>query len=276
MDMKDNVALFESLPRPEILPNSERNHWVVSVGRLPIDPPGDFILAILPEQRILQRGPEDILSESGNLEREAEALIPLLLDLFIKGGEFSVGDQPAIPQPLAPFTWALRNHRMVQAINNRLVHYGIGNGTELGTLHVCTAKEWDLVDGIWDKLRYMIVDLMCLQIYPGDSSRCHGCGLSTDALLEPLVACVACNRAFYHSADCQTRHLSQHLTTCNKNRAGNIISYYTAASGNIENSDINAQTYYRIVARFRPSALALIRALHLDDLLVPNDSFAMV
>ncbi|KAJ0162667.1 hypothetical protein CTA2_4206 [Colletotrichum tanaceti] len=97
----------------------------------------------------------------------------------------------------------------------------------------------------------------------GDTSRCHGCRLSSDKFSVPLKKCSACGKAWYHSQDCQRKHWKEHKPDCLANRPGRVsdspfpdpLSRF-AANG--------AYEYYNDVARKSPEARSLLLSLRLD------------
>ncbi|KAK3309256.1 uncharacterized protein B0T15DRAFT_391441 [Chaetomium strumarium] len=213
MDVK--VHLFNILPRPEKAPTDDSvpNHWVFGVCHLDIPPSADIVLAVNPHIRnyLLRAGSGQIISLPTTREI-AEATIPHLLDAFLEPTE-------GIPA-FAPWTWSTLGPNMAQAIEDALRSLGVR--PELCNVGPNTVR-------------------------PGDVTKCHGCGLSRECFFQPLQPCGRCGTAFYHSRECQEKHLEHHEHAC-------------LAPG----STLDADTYYNTMAPFDPEAWALMSSLRLE------------
>ena len=97
--MEEAVRSFNRLARPQTTPTGLPNHWVFRIRHVPLNPPGDLLVAVHPLSRYtLQAGPAQVLSLP-TLPEKAEAIVLLLLNTFIKGdrdpsGNLSDGIQP--------------------------------------------------------------------------------------------------------------------------------------------------------------------------------------
>ncbi|KAJ4419576.1 hypothetical protein N0V82_004879 [Gnomoniopsis sp. IMI 355080] len=258
---------FNNIRRPKTV-GTRQNHWIISVGQLPLDPPGDFLLVVAPAQHYLYvAGPAQFLSSPDDLIT-AESLILPLLKLFLRGGEPSRYGLRRDPPPLAPWSWSTcrgeKNMELGQAVAKRLIHYGVL--LNLQEIRVCTPMQEKWVQEVWSKLYHIVVELKG-GLLPRDASRCHGCGLSSVNLLEPLVECLSCNSAFYHSADCQSEHWMRHQVSCIASRDAAISSGNLTLTVDVNIHDMDAHTHFRHAAHLVPD---LIKALHLDLLGSPG------
>lgn len=272
LTMEDIVRLFNRLSRPKATPTGLPNHWVFGARHVPLSPPGDLVIAVHPPSRfVLQAGPAQILSASSVAER-AKALVPLLLNAFIKGSEAPGGRQPTDPSPFAPWTWATEDPQLAKAVEDHLKRCGVKH--ELCSVGVCSAKEKEVLEERWSSLYRTLLGTLgpaplpttpLSAATPGDASRCHGCGLSRDAFSDPLMRCSACGKAYYHSPACQRQHWKQHKPTCLANRPPTTGPASSAASASAAtSSNVDAHTYYNSAARVAPDAQALMKTLHLS------------
>lgn len=248
--MEERVRLFNRLPRPKQTPSGLPNHWVFGVCHVDLRPPGDLVLAVHPRSSyLLQGGQAQILSLATGPDK-AEAIIPCLLDAFIRGDVNPLGRQPTDPPPFAPWTWSTLDPDIARAVQDGLRNHGIR--PELCQVGICSAEERDILETVRAKL---FEKLMQIQAYhlptmvdQGDSTRCHGCGMSRESFFQPLKKCARCNKAFYHSKDCQKKHWKHHKPTC--------------FPPNVP--DLDAYTYYNTNASADPGAHALMRSLNLE------------
>ncbi|KAK3903551.1 hypothetical protein C8A05DRAFT_43218 [Staphylotrichum tortipilum] len=249
--MEERVRSFNKLPRPKQTPSGLPNHWVFGVCHVDLHPPGDLVLAVQPQSSyLLQGGPAQILS-LGTGPDKAEAIIPCLLDAFITGGALNpMARQPTDPPPFAPWTWSTLDPEIAEAVQDGLRNHGIR--PELCQVGICSAEERDILETARARIFEMLLPAvdhdLPTTVDQGDSTRCHGCGMSRESFFQPLKKCARCNKAFYHSKECQKKHWKQHKPAC-------------LPLGNVP--DLDAYTYYNSRARADPAAQALMRSLNL-------------
>lgn len=270
--MEDTVRSFNKLLRPSTAPTGLPNHWVFGTRHIAVNPPGDLVLAVHPKsQFILQAGPVKILSLP-TASAKAAAIIPLLLDLFIKGSESPGGRRPSDPEPFAPWTWSMDDPELVPAIAEGLKRHGVLG--ELQNPSICSNEERDLLDEVSSRRTRLLEQLMnmmgcsaaeaaTVSVIPGDRSKCHGCGLGQESFSQKLMGCSACSQAFYHSQTCQRQHWKQHKPTCLANRSSSNQPSASSATTTAY-ANMGAYDYYNTVARTAPDAQALLRSLKID------------
>ncbi|KAM7187304.1 hypothetical protein V8F33_011294 [Rhypophila sp. PSN 637] len=152
---------------------------VRAFNSFPSEPNGRYRLATNPHTgQIYQGGPAPILSLP-TIEEKAEAIIPCLLDVFIR---------PSTPVD-APWSWAILDADLAQAMGVRLKEHGVA-------LALCE------------------VDIIRKAVSPGDSTKWHGCRCAAQCFFEPLRECSGCGMAFYHSEECQKKHWKMHKAKC--------------------------------------------------------------
>ncbi|GAB1312837.1 hypothetical protein MFIFM68171_03047 [Madurella fahalii] len=242
--MDDRVRAFNNIPRPKKTPSGLPNHWVFGVCHVDLTPPGDLVLAIQPKSRFLKRGgPGQILSLA-TAHDKAEALIPYLLDAFI---------EPAGPddQLATPWTWSTLDQELAQAVQDSLRTHGVK--PELCQVSICTAQEREILEEGRDSIFKVLLQSVSrapAAVEIGDSTKCHGCGMGRECFFKPLKKCSRCNKAFYHSRDCQKEHWKRHKATCGPSPNASSL--------------IDAFTYYNTRAPNDPEARALMTSLGLD------------
>lgn len=229
---------------------------------------------------LLHGGPGQILSSS-NVSEKAQALLPFLLDAFIRGSQSPFGSQPTDPPPFAPWTWATEDPELAKALEECLSHHGVVN--ELCRVGICSDDEKSILEKAWPGVYWSIrnIDLMAnlmgrapqlARYHPalGDSTTCHGCGMSGESFSEPLKKCSACGQAWYHSQDCQRKHWKEHKPTClaqrpqNTNADRNPGAGTSASSPSAAGSKLHAHKYYNTTARSSPEAQALMNTVYLS------------
>ncbi|GKT46271.1 uncharacterized protein ColSpa_06452 [Colletotrichum spaethianum] len=266
--MEHPARSFNALPRPNTTPTGLPNRWVFGIRHVPLNPPGDLVVAVHPPSRyIVQGGPGQILSLP-SASAKAKALVPLLLDAFIHGHKSPGGAQTDDPQPFAPWAWSVDDPELAAAIEDELRLLGVNDA--LHSVEGCSVEEKKILDETWLKFLDKLVGMFPatsspLTVPPGDDSKCHGCGLDRGDFPAPLKMCSACKQAWYHSQDCQRQHWKQHKKTCLANRSGPSASpHSTAGAAGSAGTKSDAYTYYNQFARSSPDAQSLLRSLHLD------------
>lgn len=228
--MERAVRNFKTLSRSEKMPTGLDNNWVFGVRHIDLKPPGDMVVAVHPASRLLLQGhPTQIIFRSSERER-AKATVTALLQAFFRG---SVGADYA---PFAPWGWSTDNPELADTIGLELAAAGISGGLE--NVRVCSAKEKMILEEVWSEIRDL---LMCFSggdwsepdtdtqgssgraaapsvVSPGDSSKCHGCALASETFSSPMKKCSGCQKAWYHSQDCQRSHWKKHKGICVANR----------------------------------------------------------
>jgi hypothetical protein len=243
--MEAKVRAFNNLPRSKKVPSGlVPNHWVFGVCHVDLHPPGDLVLAVNPPSRYLIRGgPAQILSLPTTHEK-AKAAIPYLLDAFVEP------TGPSVPT-FAPWTWSTLDPDMAQAIEDGLKQHGVKSA--LCKVGICTAEERDILEEARDTLISELTEAFQSierdPVGPGDSTKCHGCGMNRECFFQPLKKCSRCGEAFYHSRECQKKHWKHHKTTC----------YAPGVSPSLDACD-----YYYTKAPTDPEARALMSSLRLE------------
>ncbi|KAK3356726.1 hypothetical protein B0T25DRAFT_138465 [Lasiosphaeria hispida] len=245
--MEDKVSSFNKLPRPKKTPSGLPNHWVFGVCHVDLYPPGDLVLAVHPKSYYLkQGGPAQIYSLATRAEK-AEALIPYLLDAFMM-------IHPDTPPPVAPWTWSTLEPDLAQAVQDGLRNHGVT--PELCKVGVCSSEERDILEearaGFFEKVMSTQPRNPPATVDLGDSTRCHGCGMSHECFFLPLKKCARCSRVYYHSRDCQKQHWKRHKPTC-------------SPVANAPGPGLDAYAYYNTKASTDPDARALIKSLHIES-----------
>ncbi|KAK2050621.1 hypothetical protein LZ31DRAFT_547905 [Colletotrichum somersetense] len=274
--MEHTVRSFKSLSRKRTTPTGLPNHWVFGLRHVPIDPEGDLVVVVHPLSRyLLSAGPAQILSLPGASDK-AKALVPLLLDAFLKGNSSS-GALSTSETFFAPWSWEVDDPELASAISQELKQLGIEG--VLGHVEACSAGDRAILDESWhallERLRGMTQGASKQHTGPkaatataspavelGDRSKCHGCGSNRESFAAPLKMCSACGQAWYHSQDCQRQHWKQHKKACLANRSGANAS--PASTSGAKPSLEEPYTYYNQIARKSPDAQKLLRALRLD------------
>lgn len=210
--MEAKVRSFNNLPRSNTVPSGALpNHWVFGVCHVDMHPSGDLVLAVNPGSGYLNHaGPAQILPLPTTREK-AEATIPYLLDAFVNP---TPSDSSA--PTFAPWTWSTLDPDMAQAIEECLKKHDVKPA--LCEVGVCTAEERDTLEAararLFGLLSQLSEDTEPDAVGPGDSTKCHGCGMSRECFFQPLRKCARCGEAFYHSRECQKKHWKHHKPTC--------------------------------------------------------------
>lgn len=277
--MEGTVRSFNRLSRSTTTPTGLANHWVFGVRHVPLNPPGDLVVAVHPVSGfVLQAGPAQILSKASAPE-QAQALTPLLLKAFTTGSASPGGRQPTDHKPFAPWTWATEDPELARAVEAHLRRAGVKH--ELCSVGVCCEEDSAFLEEKWIDFYHTLVRSMGLpteppsSARPGDASRCHGCGLRSDGVSRPFMKCSACGKAFYHSKDCQRQHWKLHKPTCLENRPANAASASPVPPARAARPIVDALTYFNTTARENPDAQALMRALHLG-VRAPGDALELL
>lgn len=255
---------FNRLARPRTTPSGLPNHWVFGVRHVPLEPPGDLVVAVHPRSDFfLQGGPGQILSSS-SVSDKAQALLPFLLDAFVKGSQSPLGSERTDPPPFAPWTWATEDPELAKALEELLSQYGVVN--ELCRVGTCSGDDKHILEEAWSGVYRTMTSLIGggSAVTPGDTTRCHGCGLSGESFSEPLKKCSACGKAWYHSQDCQRKHWKKHKPACLANRPTKPKTDSSASSASAAGSKVDAHKYYNTTARLSSEAQALMSTLYLS------------
>ncbi|KAK4097072.1 hypothetical protein N658DRAFT_562031 [Parathielavia hyrcaniae] len=251
--MEAKVRSFNNLSRPETLPSRPgglTNHWVFGVCHVDLVSPADRVLAVNPQSGfVIQAGPAQIFSLPTTIER-AKATIPSLLDAFVNLSESTLAELP-IPS-FAPRTWSTLDPDMAQAIEHALKSHDVKPA--LCKVGVCTDEERNILEAAREscisRWAQEVGDIEPERdaVGLGDWTRCHGCRKSRECFFRPLHKCGECEAAWYHSGECQRKHLEHHKPMC--------VAPYDA-------STLDAQAYYSMKAPLNPLAVALMTALRL-------------
>ncbi len=248
--MEEKVRSFNNLPRPELTPSGLPNHWVFGVCHVEIYPHGDLVMAVHPQSSFLLQADRAQILSLGTAADKAEATIPCLLDAFITGAVDPQARQPTDPPPFAPWTWSALDSETAEAIQNALRNHGVR--PELCQVGICSAEERDDLETaralVFKMLLKAVFPRFPTRLDPGDSTRCHGCGMLAESFFQPLKPCARCQIAFYHSKKCQKWHWKGHMHLC-------------FPPGSVP--DFPPYTYYHGRARSDLAALALMRSLNL-------------
>ncbi|EXF80221.1 hypothetical protein CFIO01_11419 [Colletotrichum fioriniae PJ7] len=255
------------------MPTGLDNKWVFGVRHIDLKPPGDMVVAIHPASRLLLQGhPTQIISQPSERER-VKATVTALLQAFFRG---SPGADHA---PFAPSGWSTDNPELADAIGLELAAAGISGCLE--NVRVCSAKDKMILEEVWSEIRDL---LMCFSggdwsepdtdtqgssgraaapsvVSPGDSSKCHGCALASETFSSPMKKCSGCQKAWYHSQDCQRSHWKKHKGICVANRPVPAPSTTSLRMDPTFN-------FYNNIARKSPEGQALLRSLNINPITV--------
>lgn len=242
---------------------------------MPLQTTSDAVVVVNPLSNFVLHGGRGKSMSSSEVSEKAQALLPCLLDVFIKGYQSPLGRQPTDPPAFAPWTWATEDSELANALEQCLSQHGVV--AELCRVSKCSKDDIKILDDVWSRVCQNITTLMGqgpqlapsqLVVTPGDTTRCHGCGISGHKFSEPLRKCSACGQAWYHSKDCQQKHWKTHKPACLANRPtntnANTITRNSASSNTVSNSEVDACKFYNTTARSSPEAQALMKALHLS------------
>lgn len=215
------MAAFHSIPRPKSLFGGFPNHWIFYVRQVPLNPGGLWVFAVSsrrPEYLLFNCVRLDILPHS-TISEKAEAVIRQLLKIFLNG----VDEDPTFVihhvdgMAFSPWTWAAEDPELAAAVQHGLIQHGVRK--ELCQVATCSVEEKQIVEKSYNMfLRRMG------KVAPGDTSKCHGCGQSRATFSAPLTKCSDCQKAWYHSQDCQQNHREEHKPTCLANRPASASS----------------------------------------------------
>lgn len=272
--MDDTVRSFNRLPRPRTTPSGLPNHWIFGVRPMPLQTSSDLVVVVHPLSNFFLNGGRGHSISSSNIPDKAQALLPCLLDAFIKGDPSPQGRQPTDPPTFAPWTWAIEDSELANALEQCLSQHGVVD--ELCRVSTCSKDDTKILGDVWSRVCQNIATLMGqgpqlapsqLSVTLGDTARCHGCGISGENFSEPLRKCSACGQAWYHSKGCQQKHWKKHKPACLANRPTNIkantITGSSASSISAFYSKVDSYRYYNITACSSPEAQALLKTLHL-------------
>lgn len=265
--MDDTVLLFNRLDRSRETPSRLPNHWFFGVRQNPRQPHGDRLFVFHPTGNFLQCKFGQILSLP-SISKKAEALLPLLLDVFIKGCQ-TVGGVSTSPYPYAPWTWATEDPELAKALEKCLKQHGIAS--ELCSVGICSEilpKEHLQLCRALERIGAKT------PAHLGDHTRCHGCRMGSRLFPKPLEMCSRCGKAWYHSQDCRRKNWNNHMRDCLWQSSIKVNFGPTSSSTRAAGSYVDAHTFHNIVARSSPQAQALMRTLHLN--LLPFLSFPTV
>lgn len=134
---------------------------------------------------------------------------------------------------------------------------------KLRKVPVCTAKELETLEAAREKIFNKFVGFLVNpaihddqddqdEVDPGDTTKCHGCGLSSSSFFQPLKKCGRCGDVFYHSRQCQNKHWKMHNLFCIPPDAIPTL---------------HASEYYLLKAPADPAAWDLMRSLKVEGLL---------
>jgi hypothetical protein len=231
--MKDLVHKFNNLSRSRTVPSGLNNHWVFKVHHVPLEPPGDLLVAVHPLSYLqLTKGPAQVLSLP-KLSQKAEVTVPLLLQAFIDGMTDSSGRQV---EPWAPWTWSTDNPEFATAMEASLRLQGVKE--DLCHVGVCSSEEKEVVEEVWSGLLGRLIESVSedakmekrqAEVQPRDSTQCHSCGKTSGTIAGSLKNCSACKKAWYCSTDCQKQHWKRHKPTCLANRLDAFKYFNTIA-----------------------------------------------
>ncbi|KAM7185894.1 hypothetical protein V8F20_011598 [Naviculisporaceae sp. PSN 640] len=248
MTRRKQVRLFNQLDRSEMTPCGQyRNHWVFGICHV-ASQLGDIIFVTNPQGAYMNISGKCRILELPTAQEKAEAVIPHLLDIFLKWQEL----RPSVPA-FAPWSWSTLEPDMAQALESSLKKLRVM--PELCKVGVCTEEERGELEKDRDEFYKTMASVLNYDEEelpsPGDSTKCHGCGLSYKCFFRPLIKCSGCGEAFYHSVECQTKHRKKHKPWCD--------------SATTTSAMVDARAYYQLQAQEDPEARDLMNSLRLQS-----------
>ncbi|KAK5659706.1 hypothetical protein OQA88_917 [Cercophora sp. LCS_1] len=283
--MEEQVRLFNALPRPKKTPITRKsNHWVFGSCHAELNPPLDFQFVVNPESGSRRSPGKGLFPPHASAFHKAETAVGYLLDAFTdKGGNRR--------SPLfVPWSWSTLDADTARAVEERLRDNGIR--AELCKVGVCSAAERAALEDAREDLMDFLsppVDRRPAAVEPGDTTKCHGCGMGQDCFFMPLMRCARCGKASYHSSECQKSHWKRHKPICSapaSTSAGASTSAPADASANAPadasasasagaSADVSASAsnlspydYYWARAFADPHARVLLQLVRLDQSII--------
>ncbi|KAF2452151.1 hypothetical protein P171DRAFT_516023 [Karstenula rhodostoma CBS 690.94] len=264
--MGDVINAFKRLPRPQTTPTGLPNHWVFQSRHVPLEPPGDLIVAVHPQSRFqLTAGPLQLPTTLTTKEK-AEKMLPYLLQVFVNEVHDPSGSTQV--EAKAPWSWSTVDSALAAALEPLFAQRGFPE--ELRNVKVCSEDEKAISNECWDELLGRLVesvseDTRSMQnqrtiqatgssVQLGDETKCHRCQKHRNDAPSPLMKCAACKKTWYCSPQCQKAHWKQHKPVCVANRP----SKDGAASA------VDAHKFYNTLAHKSAEAKALAATLNLE------------
>jgi hypothetical protein len=233
---------------------------------VPLEPPGDLVVAVNPQSRYqLTAGPFE-LSKSLTTKDKAEKMLPYLLQAFVNEVQDASGQ--TLTESKAPWSWSTDDAALAAALEHLFAQHSFPEG--LCAVKVCSEDEKNIANECWDELLGRLVESVSedsrsmqnqstikaagTSVQLGDETKCHRCQKDRNDSPSPLMKCAACKKAWYCTPQCQKAHWKQHKPACVANRPSKDGS----------TSGVEAHKFYNTVAHKSADANALAASLNLE------------
>lgn len=208
---------FNGFQRPEKDTRGAPNHWHFDVREMP-QFPGELVFITNPFNRAFH-GEGRTKITGLPVHKQAQIIIPLLLEAFDTQFDGSATGIMADMRPFAPFSWSTTNEALARAISTRCRTLGIR--TELSTVTVSSAEHVKIADVCWKRWESDVTQAIMgyhglrddgeenVEL-EGGCAHCH----FTPSLERPLFPCSHCGTVYYCSEQCQVMDSSSHAARC--------------------------------------------------------------
>lgn len=262
--MADTVTSFNRLNRPERAPSGlVGNHWYFAIRHVPLQPAGDIVQIINPESHFQVCTDRSQILSLPNLAAQADVIVPLLLETFIKGVHRGPDGLPTVSDPqvpsFAPFSWGTRSPGLARAVETKLRALGVR--ADLCTVQPGTKEQDEAADESWSK----VMDVLINNLETADPNQasqgrsiCGSCKKDSSWFSAGLMKCSRCNTQSYCSRDCQKKDWKQHKKSCGQRGTSD-----GQQSSSTTGQALDPVDYYHKVAHTVPEAKVLADSINL-------------